>query len=409
MKEAPAIVELETLRARDAKARREALDVARSFIVQAPAGSGKTGLLIQRYLALLARVDAPEEIVAITFTRKATAEMRARVLVALARAEDDVPPLRPHERVTWELARAARERDRAAKWGIAENPNRLRIQTIDSLCHWLTRELPLASGFGAQPETLEDADALYAEAAMRTLAGLDSKEPWARHVATVLKHLDNHVERAQGLIGGMLRVRDQWMRTVARAHGRERAVLEAALANATRDALASLAALAPADARAELPRLASYAAANLKAEGNLSPITDCGELRAVPGAALDDLPAWRGIAELLLTKDGEPRRSVNARQGFPAATGAKGAERQRREDAKKGFETLAAKLAPFSSQPRALACCGLKTAAATPTPKTATSTSDRSTTRSLASSPARRTRTPSPPTTRRRRNRKKTA
>ncbi len=338
--------DLEGLRAQDAGARREALEAARSFIVQAPAGSGKTELLIQRYLALLARADAPEEIVAITFTRKAMAEMRARVLEALARAEDDAPPAKPHERATWELARAARARDRAAGWGIAENPNRLRIQTIDSLCHWLTRELSLASGFGAQPETLEDADALYAEAAGRTLARLDSKEPSARHVATVLRHLDNHVERAQELIADMLKVRDQWLRSVTRAHGKEREVLQQALANATRDALANLAALLPAEARAELVASARYAAGNLAAEGKASPITACGGMKSVPGAEPEDLEAWRGIAELLLTQAGGVRRSVDARQGFPAATGAKGAERQKREDAKKAFEALAKQLAP---------------------------------------------------------------
>src|SRR4051812_16937804 len=92
----------------DAAERARARDPRQSFLVQAPAGSGKTELLALRYLALLPTVDEPEQVLAITFTRKATAEMRVRVLEALAsaaRSED--PAASEHDREVRHLAQAA--------------------------------------------------------------------------------------------------------------------------------------------------------------------------------------------------------------------------------------------------------------------------------------------------------------
>ena len=67
----------------DQTARARALRLDRHVVAIAPAGSGKTGLLVQRFLAALATCDRPEQVLAITFTTKATAEIRDRVLAAL--------------------------------------------------------------------------------------------------------------------------------------------------------------------------------------------------------------------------------------------------------------------------------------------------------------------------------------
>ena len=300
----------------DVRQRREALDAKRSFIVQAPAGSGKTELLIQRYLMLLAGVDEPEEIAAITFTRKASAEMRKRVLEALQRARNDDAPIEPHQALTWELARAARARDLERGWQIEDNAARLRIQTIDALCASLTRQMPMLSRFGAQPESIDDAGALYLEAARNTLALLESGGAAAADAARLLAHLDNDPGVAETLIANMLRYRDQWLRNLHKAHERE--ALEAALKRARGDALLRLSSLFPRDAAAEVVWAAAHAAGNVAQVLPESPLCFCEGLDALPGSAHGDFANWLGIAELLLTGEGTWRKQVNKNTGFPA-------------------------------------------------------------------------------------------
>jgi ATP-dependent helicase/nuclease subunit A len=153
----------------DAAERRRALDPETSFIIQAPAGSGKTELLIQRFLVLLARVEQPESIVAITFTVKAAGEMRSRVLDALRKARDGAEPESAHERLTSELAAGALARDARSGWNLLNNPGRLRIQTIDALCMGITRQMPWLARFGAMPRVTEDARPMYLTAAAEAL------------------------------------------------------------------------------------------------------------------------------------------------------------------------------------------------------------------------------------------------
>ncbi len=334
-----------TDRPADQAARERALDPTRSFLVQAPAGSGKTGLLTQRYLALLARVQVPEEIVAITFTRKAAGEMRERVLAALRQARDEPPPADDYQRRLHALARTALDHAEQRGWQLLDNPARLRIFTFDALCLGLVRQMPLLSGFGVPPQITEQAGELYAEAAEAVLAELeeDDEASAGPAVATLLRHLDNRHDRVAPLIAAMLARRDQWLRHLMGRDDprRQRAALEAALRQIVEAALARLRAALPAGLRDELLDLLRYAADHVDADRPLAAWRDATEL---PPADADHLPQWRALYDLLRTGKGEWRKQVTAAMGFPAPSGAKGAERARREAMKARMAELAAAL-----------------------------------------------------------------
>ena len=89
----------------DAEQRQQALDTGGSYIVQAPAGSGKTGILTLRILKLLALVNKPEQVLAITFTKKAAAEMRMRVMEALQLGQNLTEPADAYDRLFYQLAK----------------------------------------------------------------------------------------------------------------------------------------------------------------------------------------------------------------------------------------------------------------------------------------------------------------
>ena len=128
----------------DQLARAAALDISRSFLMQAPAGSGKTEVLTQRFLTLLTMVEQPEQVLALTFTKKAAAQMRHRVLQALHLAAYAVEPCQEPELTRWRIARQVLVQDQRNNWQLLASPTRLRLLTIDSLCASIVRQSPLA-------------------------------------------------------------------------------------------------------------------------------------------------------------------------------------------------------------------------------------------------------------------------
>jgi ATP-dependent exoDNAse (exonuclease V) beta subunit len=296
----------------DQNARESILNSVESFIVQAPAGSGKTELLTQRYLLLLAFAErAPEEIIAITFTRKAAAEMRARVLASLNRGTDPNPPEGAHARKTWELARLALEQDKAKHWNILNNSQRLRITTIDSLCSSLVRKMPVVSSLGSPPEVDEDLSLLYQEAAQSLLKDLD-RAPYQEELSLLLRHLDNQLWWFEKLLVEMLRKREQWLDAVSIASKQHqlREILEYSLQAAAEQIMQGLQKAFPVELEAELLPLLQFAL-NQK---------NAGDVQYLNAEAIHDLKAietWREVAQIMLDSKGNWRKSVNVKNGFP--------------------------------------------------------------------------------------------
>ena len=312
----------------DIDARNNALDTTRSFIVQAPAGSGKTELLIQRYLKLLAEVDEPEEVLAITFTIKAAAEMRLRVIDALQKSARGERPTEPHLVETEKLARRALQRARDRNWQIVENPRRLRIQTLDGLNAAIARARPLAVNGGSIAGRIVDGARLkssYREAAVATLDWLAEEATPGDAVCTVLGHLDNNTNAYIAHLAEMLLTRDQWLSITGSGRvddadgARLRERLERNMAKVVDAHLEQTRfALAPYD---QIATQFDYAARCLIADDNqTSAILALAGCNEIPAADASEKPRWLGLAEMLLTRDErEPqfRRRINKNQGFP--------------------------------------------------------------------------------------------
>ncbi len=278
----------------DLEARVRALDERRSILLQAPAGSGKTSVLTQRFLRLLATVDDPGAILAVTFTRKAAAEMRARVIRAL---RGEVRADEPGAPELGGLAEAARQHARSRGRSLEADTQALRIQTIDSFTYWLASQLPIAARAGGALEVTETPDELYRRAARRTLLTAEHDAALGADAALLFERLDNQWILVERLLAEMLEKRAHWLRYVLGSDpGELCARVNASLSHMVRGELARI--------LARLPRALRLAAQELPG---------IGALREDPA----HLGAWKRLAASTLT-GGHWRQRLTAR-GLGAA------------------------------------------------------------------------------------------
>ena len=330
----------------DAVQRESALDISRSFCVQAPAGSGKTELLTQRLLKLLLVSDRPEDILAFTFTRKAAFEMRQRLLFSLRQENPD-----KLTELTNKLARQVLERDTAMQWHLLENPQRLQISTIDSFNVAICAQLPVVSGLGSRVEIVEDARLLYQDAIASLFKRLEGEDDSVTQaLAVLLQHLDNNLGRAQELLSHLLQKRDQWLLHILRMQHRGNMQqelgknLQLTVSEALQDAAEQLEPYT-----SELMALLQFAAENLQRDGNdsLSRFSFSADL---PASSPEHCLAWQAIASFLLTNEGSLRKAkgITVKNGFPAkGSGKTSTEKQLFEERKSQFASLLDKLAEY--------------------------------------------------------------
>jgi ATP-dependent helicase/nuclease subunit A len=328
----------------DQMERSRALDPEQSFLVQAPAGSGKTYLLTQRFLRLLAQAEKPDEIVAITFTNAAAAEMRNRILDALEKAEGE--PLQDGDTESLpRLAAKALNQSKRLGWQILEQPGQLRITTIDAFCRGLALQSPLSwggllSGLGGRLDPVSNPEELYRRAATRTIELLKTGDSATRRsVEALMLWRDNHWKDVEELIVKMLAERNRWYQEFVFARDGDWAALrqrlEAPFRRTVRGQLEKLGSMMDRlDGSREFAlSLARFACEN---PGKSSPLSlaERAELPALlaaeersddPLELADAAEAYRDLACFLLTAKGEWRKKggLNVNNGFPATTAGK--------------------------------------------------------------------------------------
>ncbi len=282
----------------DSQIRRKALDLQHSYIVQAPAGSGKTELITQRYLKILSVSIMPENIFCLTFTNKAIAELKERVIYFLQLAQNNQLPPQKYQHINYKLAKDALKQDKKYNWNLLENQHRIKILTIDSISNMIVNKYPQNYNFTNQ-NIIDSfkAQKLYELAVQKIL--ITTNNDCVDDVIILLKYFNNSSNKFISNISSLLAKRDKW-------------VLK--LFNLNKINLQQIKKCSDNIIKHHLQQLTKAAKKNLNSKFfELCNINDkFYHLKTVP----NNLEQWLDLKNLCLTKSNVVRKKINKNHGF---------------------------------------------------------------------------------------------
>lgn len=311
---------------RDDAVRRRALGPGESFIVSAPAGSGKTALLAARFLSLMAHGGhgggpcPPRSILCVTFTEKAAVEMQDRIARALREAKDPSrAPEKEWDRLLFDLASQARHAhgDRPE---ILDNPRMFRIGTFHGFCAQVARGWPAETGIPPGVPVLSDErqGAALEDAVRRHLRDLAAMPADDVHRGALQRRLAALGNRGDDLVGRLVTLLKKRERLPNVWDLLWRGDLDAAekhLSGALQDHFGDR--MAPVESYFR-ERLGLWEALAEALRRNPNPNAKRIPTE-IPGTDVADLPAWMEVAKVFLTGEGSPRTGIRAQWGFPDA------------------------------------------------------------------------------------------
>ena len=182
----------------DSEERKTIIESDQSFIVSAPAGSGKTQVLGARMLKKLLIVDEAKEIIAITFTKKAANEMQQRIIEWWNEKKE------PYQKDIEKIIK----KFKVEEGGLEIFVENLNIMTIDSLALIIIKK-----DFANSPldvEVQDDVDEIIEE----SIKDIIQEPEFEKDIQKVLLFMGGNYRNNIKNLTSMMQKRDQWLKIV---------------------------------------------------------------------------------------------------------------------------------------------------------------------------------------------------